>query len=185
MGIKRKIIIFIGLVGATIGLIVYLIILPTIKDIKKISDAVYAERIDLEKKYIRGQLLKKTLEDFEKVKPEKEKLASIFVNQGGELEFITALEKIAAGRGLEQNIQLQAATGKKNEKNLYPLLLAVTVKGDFIEILKYLKDLEKINYYFNIFSLAIGLAEKTSGNEAVNAILTGKIYILPAGQKTL
>lgn len=181
MDIKRKITISIALVGATIGLIVYFIILPTIQDIKKISDAVYAERMDLEKKYIRGQLLKKTLEDFEKVKPEKEKLASIFVSQGKELEFITALEKIAAVHGLKQSIQLQPTAGKKGEK-LYPLLLEVTTNGDFIEILKYLKDLEKLNYYFNIFSLNLGLDAKNSSNKAINAILTGKIYTRPAAQ---
>lgn len=175
-------IISIALVGATIGLIVYFIILPTIQDIKRISDAVYIERIDLEKKYVRGQLLKKTLEDFEKVKPEKEKLASIFIKEGKELEFITALEKIAAGHNLEQSIQLQTAIRGKGEKNLYPLLLAVGINGDFIEILKYLKDLEKLNYYFNIFSLNIGLAAKNSENKAVNAILTGKIYTIPAAQ---
>ncbi|OGY47433.1 MAG: hypothetical protein A3J65_04780 [Candidatus Buchananbacteria bacterium RIFCSPHIGHO2_02_FULL_45_11b] len=184
MAIKRKIIISIALVGAATGLIVYAIILPTIQDIKKISDAVYAERMDLEKKYIRGQLLKKTLEDFEKARPQKEKLASVFVNQGKELEFITALEKIAADQGLKQNIQMPAATGKKSEKNLYSRLLGITVNGDFIGILKYLKDLEKLNYYFNISSLTVGLDGKNPGNKAVNAILTGKIYTLPGAQKT-
>ena len=97
---------------------------------------------------------------------------------------ITALEKIAADQGLKQNIQMPAATGKKSEKNLYSRLLGITVNGDFIGILKYLKDLEKLNYYFNISSLTVGLDGKNPGNKAVNAILTGKIYTLPGAQKT-
>lgn len=182
MNIGKKIIISAAVAGFTIGLLIYFIILPTIQDIKKISDAVYAERVDLEKKYMRGQLLKKTLEDFEKIKPEKEKLASIFINPGKELEFITALEKIAGRYNLKQNIQLPTISEKIGEKTYYPLPLEVVINGDFIEILKYLKDLERLNYYFNIASINISLDEKNSEKKSVNAILNGKIYILPLVQ---
>ena len=94
MSVKRKIIISVAAVLSVTFIVVYFIILPTIRDIKKISDAVYQERVDLEKKYLRGQLLKKTIQDFEKIKPQQEKLAAAFIKEGEELEFITALERM-------------------------------------------------------------------------------------------
>ena len=66
MSVKRKIIISVAAVLSVTFIVVYFIILPTIRDIKKISDAVYQERVDLEKKYLdlsikRYNDLKKTL----------------------------------------------------------------------------------------------------------------------------
>ena len=54
-----------------ISLITVFIIIPTISDIKKISNPIYLERVDLEKKYLRGQLLKKTVSNFEEIKSQK------------------------------------------------------------------------------------------------------------------
>jgi Tfp pilus assembly protein PilO len=174
MTIKKKIAISITIVIAAIGLIIYFIILPTIKDIEAISEAVYAERVDLEKKYLRGQLLKKTVENFQKIEPEKDKLVSIFINEGEELKFITALERIAASHGLVQNLKLQ--TRREGSNNYYPLPLEITTKGRFIQTLRYLKDLERLNYYFNIFSLNLSNGE---GGNLITGAINGEIYVLP------
>lgn len=178
MNIKRKITISIIIVLAITSLIIYFVILPTAEDIKKISNDVYLERVDLEKKYLRGQLLKKTIKDFEEIKPEQDKLASIFIMEGEELKFITALEKISAANNLEQNLQLQTNQSKISKDELYYTLpLKVTVQGSFDKILKYLQDLEKINYYFNVSS--INISAKNSA-EIITAVMDGEIYALIA-----
>src|SRR3989338_5790437 len=104
---QRKMIIMILTVLITSGLIVYFIILPTVKDIKKITASVYAERLDLEKKYLRGQLLKATVENFEKVKDQQPLLAGSFVAAGQELNFIQTLEKIANRHQIDQDLKLK------------------------------------------------------------------------------
>ena len=179
MNIKRKLGIYTLLFITATVIIIYFIILPTIKDIKKISDDVYTERVDLEKKYLRGQLLRKTIEDFEKIKPEKDKLTSVFIIEGEELNFITDLEKIASSYDLEQNLDLQP---NKNEINgfYYSLPLEIKIQGGFIEILKYLHDLDKLNYYINLSSITINT---DTGGQKNNSTLKGEAYILPAEEK--
>lgn len=176
MGIKRKIVITILIFIAITALIVYLIILPTVKQIRAISDAVYIERVDLEKKYQRGQLLRKTIEDFEKIRPKKDKLSSVFIMEGNELEFITALEQIAISHGIEQSLRLQPIDSSQDSKYYYPLPLSISIDGEFTKILKYLKNLEQLNFYVNISSISINAGEK---NNIISANLDGEIFALP------
>lgn len=173
MATKKKIIISIAIVLVFTALIIYFIILPTVNDIKQISNTIYAERVDLEKKYLRGQLLKTTIKEFEASKPSQEKLASVFISEGKELEFITALEKIAGVWGLEQNLSLQPVETKSGFSYAQPL--EIKIKGDFIKILKYLADLEKTKYYFNITSLSL---DSNNGGNGVSADFQGKIFTL-------
>ena len=176
MTVKKKIITALSVFVVFIALIIYFIILPTINDIKKISDAVYAERVELEIKYLRGQLLKKTIEDFEKIRPKKEKLSSVFIREGNELEFITALEKIASFYNLNQDLKLQSARDDKDKKNYYYAMpLTVNIQGEFTKTLEYLKSLEQLNYYFNISSLDVTASEQKN---LVSTNLKGEIYAL-------
>ena len=181
MNVRNKILIFVGIVSAMIGSIIYFIILPTIEDIETISNTVYLERVDLEKKYLRGQLLKKTIEDFEKMKPEQNKLTSICIIENKELDFITALETVAAQRNLDQDLQLQPLQISNGEDGVYPLKLGIKTQGSFINILKYVKDLEKLPYYFNISSVDIIAASKDYQQyNAITIMLKGDVYALAA-----
>src|SRR3989338_2026996 len=180
MSVKRKIIISVAAVLSVTFIVVYFIILPTIRDIKKISDAVYQERVDLEKKYLRGKLLKKTIQDFEKIKPQQEKLAAAFIKEGEELEFITALERVAAANGLSQIIKLQPTQDKTLEKKFYsPLPLTLNATGSFLNTLKYLSDLQNLKYYFNVSAITFSNQSANRNNpEIINTNLAGEIYSL-------
>lgn len=173
MSLKKRIILFFAIVAISNFFIVYFIMIPTIIDIKKISQSIYAERVDLEKKYQKGQLLKETIENFSKIKSEKEKFEKSFITEGKELEFINALEKISENYGVSQNISLQKNQEKTSEKNFYyQLPLQMTLSGDFISILKYLSELETISYYFNIPTVNITAKD---GQTTVNLI--GEVFI--------
>lgn len=176
MTIKRKIIISLIIFLIAISSIIYFIILPTINEIKRISNDIYFERVDLEKKYQRGQLLRVTIKNFEAIKPEKSKLESVFISEGKELEFITSLEKIANDNNLNQEIKLQEKIIKKQENNYYPLSLAISINGEFINTMKYLQSLEKLNYYFNISAMTINTDEQ---KKSILTDIKGEIYVLP------
>lgn len=178
MNIKKKIIISITLILAGTAGIVYFIILPTIADINEIRKAVLIERTDLEKKYQRGQLLNKALEDFDTRKDEKEKLLSVFITEGQELEFITSLEQIAENNNIVQGLSL--ANGKQDNNQFYKTsILSVTAQGSFSDILEYLEDIKQLDYYYNIDELEI----KSGANENVTLQFAGKIFIITAEQK--
>lgn len=177
MNIKRKIITSITLVIAgTIG-IIYFIILPTIADINEIKNAVLLERIDLEKKYLRGQLLNKALEDFEIRKNEKENLLGVFIAEGEELEFVTSLEKIAEDNNVIQKLSLDNSQAVANQP-YKTSILSVVSQGNFTDILNYLEDIKKLKYYYNINQMEI-----KDGSGEITVQFSGKIFIIPSDQK--
>jgi len=167
---KRIIITIIGTVILII-LLICLINVPTIGSILKIKQMIYLERTDLEKKYLRSQVLKKILRDFEQVKPEKEKFDNIFIPKDKELEFVTSIEEIATRHNLKQEVSINNAVNKDDIYAIVPLTLKL--KGDFSDILKYLNDLDKITYYYNILSIII-----SNNSDGVEATLIGEIYVL-------
>lgn len=174
MKARNKILSFLILTTASLTAVILFIIIPTITDIKKISNSIYLERIDLETKYLKGQLLRKTIKDFENYKNEKEKFKKIFIAQGDELEFITTLEKIATDRQILQSFKIKDSK-QETAGYHYPLNLQIILEGNFFDIMNYLADLEKLDYYFNIYNTSV-VAEKEKNG--VKMILEGRVFIL-------
>jgi Tfp pilus assembly protein PilO len=174
MSLKKKIVIFLSAVITANLFIVYLIIIPTINEIKKISQSIYAERMDLERKYQKGQLLRETINNFEKIRLDKEKFVKSLILEGKELEFITVLEQISEKHNINQSLSLKKSQEKDELKGFYYVIpLEITLSGDFIDILKYLKDIEKMDYYLNISTINAAVKEEIM----ITAKLIGEIYI--------
>ena len=169
MSVKRKISVALVVVILILVGVVALVIWPTITDIRKISNAIYLERIDLEKKYLRGQLLRKTVDDFEKIKPERDRLNTIFLLTGSELPFITTLEHLAATNQLQEHtINLQPT-----RSGFFPLNL--TIGGTFEQVMNYFTDLESLPEYYIVDNLQIATS-RIEGSDLVKINLSGKIY---------
>ena len=162
--LKNKIAASVGGFLLVIFCLLYFIIIPTITDIKNMSGEIEEQRIDLEKKYIKGQSLKKLSDNLKSIEPKLDLLNQLFINKNRELEFITTLENQAGLNRLNQKINLnppQAADNQDFQKADLQLLLT----GKFSRLLKYLQDLESLGYYTNIKSLELSPAQ---GQEAVS-----------------
>jgi Tfp pilus assembly protein PilO len=153
-----------------ITVIILFIIVPTVNDIKNISNSIYQERIELEKKYLRGQLLKKTVSDFEAIKPQQDILDEIFIKDGEELKFVSILEDLADNNGVRQNLDLQIKNTEE-KKGIKHIPLKITVSGNFHQVMGYLNDLQMLKYYFNISDLRI-----TSDREMITATFSGLVF---------
>ena len=175
MKIREKIIILISIVTIFIATIIYFIIMPTISDIKAINHAVYLERIDLEIKYQRGQLLNKVLDDFEKIKSEETRFKNVFISAGQELEFIRSLEAIAESYDIIQDLQL--LEGDDDKKNVYKTTyLIIEAVGEFTKILNYLEEINALNHYYNIDTVTM-TSDKTQDGD-VSLKIKGGIFII-------
>lgn len=155
--LKNKI--TISLVGwlAIILSLVYFIVIPTVKEIKVINNAIEAERQDLEKKYVKGQSLKQLTENLNKIEPKLKLLDQIFINKNRELEFITSLENEANKNQVSQKINLSAPQPEANQ-NFQKTGLQLFTKGGFLKQLKYLLALERLSYYINVKLLELSPA---------------------------
>ena len=181
MKLWQRIVAFITVMLAAVALVVWLVILPTISDIKKISNDVYLEVVDLEKKWERGQRLRETVLNFEKIQSERGKLAQAFIIKGQELTFITSLEGLAAERSLVQNIQPQF-NQPISRAGFEEIPLTITLQGEFHSLLQYLQDLEQLSYYVTITALNLNAGAPNARQAASNitATLVGRVYRLSA-----
>ncbi len=181
-GRQHIMIISTGLMVAASLILLGFVTYPSIVEIMKLNDRIYQERVDLEKLYRKGQILKQTLKDYQTIKPTLNQFANIYVAPDNELDFITRLEKVATEQKVNQDITLGLAD-KKNKTNKLPIQLHID--GSLANFVKYLTGLEQLDYYLNIETLRLGgYNKKTSTTEANNnftlsAFLLGSAYYKP------
>ncbi|MEK7202801.1 MAG: type 4a pilus biogenesis protein PilO [Patescibacteria group bacterium] len=182
MKLRKKILISLFVFFIVILTLLFFIILPAIREINRIGRDIETQRMDLEKKFNRGQNLKQLSKNLNEIEPKLVKLDQIFINKNNELEFITALEKIAATNKINQKITLgnsELIEGKIYKKVPIQLL----AQGNFIDQLNYLLNLESLNYYINIKSLEISKTKNFIDNSSkdfpqanLNLLLSSDTY---------
>ena len=136
--------------------IIYFVVLPAVGDIISIKTDIEKERLDLEKKYIRGQSLRKISEKLEKVEGRINILDQVFIKKDKSLEFITALEREASKNNVEQKIKLLASANSDYDYS-QSIPIQLMTQGSLANQLNYLVGLEALNYYINIGSLDVNI----------------------------
>lgn len=129
--------------------IIILVIIPMTKRIMKISNDITDLKTNLEKEYNEKQNLKTVMARIKKLEASSEKFSSIYVKEGEELNFITLLEDLAERHDLQQKINLSSTTtGMERDMN-------IKLTGNYFDILKYLYDLRRMDYWINLNSISI------------------------------
>lgn len=163
----------------TIFFLISFLILPTIKDIKRIGNEIETQRTDLEKKFVKVQNLKQLTKNLNKIEPELNKLDQIFINKDDELGFITNLEKIATTNNIDQKINLGG--NQLIESKIYKKIpLQISTSGSFSDQLNYLINLESLNYYINIKSLEISQEKNNIKNNTEKLPQTNLNFLITA-----
>jgi Tfp pilus assembly protein PilO len=161
---KGKIVLGVLLSLLIIFLLIYFFIAPAVAGIKNIRDELEIKRVGLEKDYQKGKNLRKLSENLKKVKPQIEELNKVFISSDQALEFVTSLEKIADKENIEQKINL--SPNKENVNDVCEKIsLQLLASGNFNAALKYLSELEKLDYYINIRTLEISPARAETDEE--------------------
>jgi Tfp pilus assembly protein PilO len=148
---KRKIYYLIAGVTVLAVIVLVFIIIPTVNRIKTLNTEIYNQRLDIETRYLLSHGPERNI-NIAKIKDDEEKLSSLFIKNGSELEFITSIENAAQANNLTQQIRLQPANAKITE-TIESVPMSVSLRGNFADILKYIQSLEKLNYYINISSI--------------------------------
>jgi len=182
LNLKKKIIISLVVFILIIACLIYFIVIPTIKDIKRMGVEIEIQRIDLEEKYQKGQSLRQLTETLEEIEPQLSKLNQVFINQNRELEFITTLEEVADYSNIMQKINLSDFQGIDNQK-YKKMPFQLFAQGSFINQMNYLTYLEALNYYINInfLELSPGSAQlassgETSAQGSINMLIIADTY---------
>ncbi|MBI4652958.1 hypothetical protein HY750_01770 [Candidatus Kuenenbacteria bacterium] len=149
MSTINKIIITSAIFLISILLILFYIILPTINEIKKLNKYIYQEQKDLEIKFQIGETIKKIRQNFLKIKPYFPQLNNIYLTEDKKIEFFTLLEKTAQKCNLKLDLNLLPLESSEI------IALQFDLEGEYFDFLKYLIDLEKLDYYININKILI------------------------------
>ncbi len=180
LNLKNKIIASFACFLAAISVLACLIVVPTIKEIKSMGESIEAQREDLERKYIKGQSLRKLTDNLSEIEPRLKSLDQIFINKNRELEFITGLENEASKNGVSQKINLSAPEKIENQ-NFQKTGIKIFTKGKFSEQLRYLSGIEKLSYYINAKILELSPSAAAAGEDKsqsgdLNMYIEGDAY---------
>lgn len=165
LNLKNKIILSLASFLVFIFIVIYFVIIPSIRDIKNIRDEIEAQRVDLERRYVKGQSLRNLSEKLQKAEEKIHVLDQVFIGKEEGLEFVTTLEGIAGKNGVSQKINLLPSLAADN--GYYQLVpLQLFPQGNFNQLMNYLVGLETLNYYINIKSLDLSSSSRTAAPEA-------------------
>lgn len=151
---------------------------PLRKNIVDLSQQTERQQIMLEITYTQTINSLKSKEKYFEIEKDLEELNRAFINQDNTLDFITALENVASNNQVAQEFQL----GNKEEtkKNINILPLQSSIRGNYINILNYLADIESLDYYVDIQSLSFITSQKgesQSGIEEIQTLESGNVNL--------
>lgn len=153
--------------------VIFLIILPSAREISSIRKQVLEERVRLEKLYVRGQLQKKVRENYNSIIESADWLDNILLKENQELQYITALESIAEKNGIKLKINVGESV-KIDALPFSALNLSLDLTGRWPKIVLFLNDLENLPYYTNIKEIVFARQQGFS-SEPVNGTVSATV----------
>ncbi len=159
---KNQLLINLALFIVFIVLINNFLLLPTIKDIKKLRVDIANAKIETNKALEKDRNIDNQVDKLKTIESQIEKLDKVFISRGRELEFITTLEGIAYKNNIEQTMNLKDVPDL-NTDNFASISVLIKAKGNFNDVMNYLKNLESMAYCVNINDLSINKTSSTGG----------------------
>lgn len=145
---KKNITILAALFTVALALI-FFGLAPAANNINRDKHALAKEREQMNQLLLQGQGVNQNKNNLAIVEGQLAALESAYLKIGGELDFITDLEKIADKNGIEQKIDFNNNEAKEaNGARAIPIGLQIS--GNLKAIMSYINDLEKLDYYINI-----------------------------------
>lgn len=153
------------------------IIVPSISEIRDLSNEVDARRRDLEARYQRGARLGTITAAAHALAPDMELWKQYFIPAQAELDIITELETIAGRAEVAQTISFPT----RNEDLAMPpsttqLPLTLSVDGTYPHVVAYLRSLERLPLFVSVIQWSLvdrslgtqpGAAERGEGAGSV------------------
>lgn len=163
-----------------VGSIAIFLFLPTLRDAQELRRQIVDAQTELEAQYTNRKNLLSSRDKVEETRGIMQALAVQFVPAGRELDFITAVEALAAKNGVTERLQLsRLEEGKKAPEisNRFDLV----IDGTYLAALQMLTDLEKLPTLVLLDSLAIRPGGGADGPTTLMITVRGTIAAPPQG----
>lgn len=133
--------------------ILFLLIIPTVKEVRAMRTALLEEQRTLEMRYQQGLLLKRLRDDWEKIQNDVPLLDTAVLDIRTSISFITRLETLAATVGVTHALTLPLS--EKTEKGTTAVPFTLRWQGDWRSLLRMLTALEQEPYYLPMEHITI------------------------------
>ena len=153
--------------------VILLLALPNYSNLQLIYSNLTVEAQDLESKYIAGEGLEKSSDDYNTISAELPSYESLFIKQGEELLLVTKLEELADEYNLTQKLDLGLTKTEINE-NVIQVPFNFIIEGTFDNFLSYLDILYQMPYYLTIQNIDL----KQTDNNKLEIRILGYTYWL-------
>lgn len=140
---EKKLILIVSLFIITIIGIYLIIVWPTISQIKTINKDTQNIKEYLERRHQNVMGIKNSQIKINEIREDVSSFINYFYFNEQELKLITNLEEIAHYQNVDQKINNYEI---KNNN----VILSMDISGDYKDVINYLNELEKINYFINI-----------------------------------
>ena len=172
----NKIIITVFSLSVLVLIILILVILPSAQKIKEITEETYNLRSYMEKKYTESLQSKLTKNKLEEIKTESKDFSKYLFTKNHTLELIQLLENLATKNKITQSM------GSTNLDSILPdsnININLNINGEYKNVLKYINDLESLDYFINITTLRLSPGYDKTGQikNMVSANLNIEIYV--------
>ena len=148
---ERKTIIILSLFFVIILVVIFAIILPTIQYIKDLNDDTGNLKSYLEKIHDNTHSVRISKAKIEDIKKQTADYDNYLFYHGDELKLINILETIASNNKVIQKID-NSDLGSAGSNLIH---ISLTLNGDYQNLLQYILDLEKSNYFIQIEHLQL------------------------------
>ncbi len=184
MLVKKRMLITIGIFGGLTLVALGVAAVPSIVAIQDLKKKIAEEQAKIDVRYALRRYIRNSVTNLADTKRRIGALAAGALQEGKELDFITALESAAAASGVRQEISLETANQKDLSSWEREIPLKLRVTGPYDRVLRHLRGLERLPYFILVESVTAD-APRPSGNPAddgdVEALITGIVYWQGAG----
>lgn len=170
---KKKLIATVLLFCLIILLIGVAIIRPVTIYINNLNRDTYKLRVYMERRYENARNIRYTKQKTAEIKDEVQNFPQLSFKTADQLALITALENVAIQNNITQQIE---------NLNLDPktklLTLSLSATGEYYNSWRYLKNIEKINYFLQIDELNFSpVYDRTEQSSSTKMLLNLKLYV--------
>lgn len=161
--------------GALIGLV----IVPTLGEVRALGDKLVRAQTDLQAQYDDRKRLLTYAAELQKNRETLATLAKQFVPEGGELDFITGIETVAARNGTEEHLRLTDETlpGAAEVQTGFELSL----NGPYHHVMQTIVDLERMPTLMLFKAVSLHPGPAAGADTSVSVVLQGVVARPPRG----
>lgn len=184
MQVNKRITVTICVLGVATLILYGAVVIPSASAIRSSEGEIGAEHAKIERRYLLRNVMRKSLTALDDTKKHLRTLAGVGIHEGEELKFINALESAATNAGIEQELQLVTVNQKDLSKWEREIPLRLSLTGDYLAVLRYLRTIEHLPYYVLIDNINVrlgsgaALAPGIIGSPIVRTEISGTVYWL-------